>query len=114
VVNIRQEEIENFNKFLKDKSLSIEYKVFKDLKNRNFYVTSGFKYGSDFLVYRDDPNFIHSEYLLYVYTTKQELNLKEIITSERVSLSNRKKYMAACVNIEDDNIIYYTLEWINV
>ena len=38
--------------------------VYKDLKEKNHYIISGFKYGCDFLAYKDDPNFIHSDYLI--------------------------------------------------
>ena len=105
--------LENNIKNLKDKESNfvMHYKVYKDLKNRGFYALLGFKYGADFLVYRDDPNFIHSEYLLFIYYKKTEINLKELISGERTSQSNKKKYLTAIVD-ENDNIEYYNFEWI--
>jgi tRNA-splicing endonuclease subunit Sen34 len=83
------------------------------LKEKKFYVTSGIKYGADFLLYRDDPNFIHSEYLVYIKDSKKEINIKEIINGERISLSHKKKFLMAS-ETDENKIKYYNLEWINI
>jgi tRNA-splicing endonuclease subunit Sen34 len=89
-----------------------EYKVYKNLKEKNFYVTLGFKYGADFLVYQDDPNFIHSEFIINVYDELQEINVKELIYGERLGVNTKKKYMIATVN--ENNISYTNFEWQNI
>lgn len=90
-----------------------EYVIFKDMKEKGFYITSGFKYGADFLLYRDDPNFIHSEYLVFVYDYRKTLNIKELINAERIGVSNKKAFLAACVD-DENKIKYLNFKWINI
>jgi tRNA-splicing endonuclease subunit Sen34 len=80
------------------------------LKEKGFYLTPGFKYGSDFLVYREDPNFIHSEFLLNIKNTQDELNIQNVIRSERISVSNKKKLLMAFV--DKTKIKYLNLQWV--
>jgi len=49
---------EQINEFKKDNKIyfdnlrdTIKYKIYIDLKNRGFYITTGLKYGADFLLY---------------------------------------------------------------
>jgi tRNA-splicing endonuclease subunit Sen34 len=34
-----------------------KYKIYKDLKSKNYFVTSGFKFGADFLAYKGNKIF---------------------------------------------------------
>ena len=86
--------------------------MYKNLKDKNFYVTLGFKYGADFLVYRDDPNFIHSEFILNVYNDSEEISVKELIYGERLGVNTKKKYMIALV--KENDITYTNFEWQNI
>ena len=45
----KSEAIEFFESNLKDRS---KYVIYKDLKDKGFFITNGFKYGIDFLLYR--------------------------------------------------------------
>ena len=90
------------------------FRVYKDLKQRGFYVTSGFKYGVDFLIYREDPNFIHSEYFLNVYDKKETINVNELIRGERLGVSTKKKFIAAYIGDNEDQIQYLNFEWLNI
>lgn len=44
----------------------LRYKTFKDLWERGYYVTSGEKFGGDFLVY---PGIYYTSYFLYLNIT---------------------------------------------
>ena len=103
------EVIEHYEKF-KDR---IEFTIYKYFKDKNFFVTSGIKYGADFLLYKDDPNFIHSEYLVYIKDFKTDFNFKEIINGERISLSHKKKFLVASVT-DDKKVKVFNLEWLNI
>ena len=37
---------------------SVKYKIYLDLKNKGFYVSSGIKYGADFLLYNGNISYI--------------------------------------------------------
>ena len=105
-----EEEVIGLSNYEENKH-SKEFRVYKDLKARGFYVTSGFKYGTDFLLYRDDPNFIHSEFFLNVYHKEDQIDVKQLINAERLGVSIKKQYMAAFV--DQNEIKYLNFEWIN-
>lgn len=102
----------SFSNFYQKHSKDNEYIVYKNLKEKNFYVTSGFKYGADFLVYRDDPNFIHSEFIVNVYDKKEEIRVKELIYGERLGVTTKKKFL--CAIVDEENVKYINFEWLNI
>lgn len=69
----------------------IEYLVYKDLKYKGYYVLSGFKYGSEFLIYKEDPNFYHSEYMIIIDKSIL-LNRSYVIDRNKNSAENTKEY----------------------
>jgi tRNA-intron lyase len=108
--NLNLNENSNLEEFMKSK----EYVVYKDLKEKGFYVTTGFKYGADFLVYREDPNFIHSEFMLFIYDSKKELNVNELINGERLGVSTKKKFLIASHDETMGTIKYLNFSWLNI
>lgn len=84
--------------------------MFKDLKTKGYFITLGFKYGADFLVYKDDPNFVHSEFLLHVEQYEDEISVNGLIQRERISVSNKKKLLMATVD-KDYDIKYFNFQW---
>ena len=55
---------------------SILFLLYKDLHEKDYYILPGSKYGVDFLVYKDDPNFVHSTYLITCKKIMKILMLK--------------------------------------
>ncbi|MEM1578809.1 MAG: tRNA-intron lyase [Archaeoglobaceae archaeon] len=106
-------EVENADK-LAEVVKSIEgfeekLKVYKDLKNRKFVVKTGFKFGSDFRVYRrveSIQQLPHSEFLVSV--VKDSIKAKELANKVRLANSVRKKP----VLVWDGN--YFIFEWMKV
>ncbi len=96
-VGVDKETFFNFAKKVED-NFDRRYEVYKDLKNRNFVVKTGFKFGSDFRVYskvrsvRDLP---HSEYLIAIVDDRK-LRLSEIARAVRLAHSVRKKMIFVC------------------
>ncbi|WP_456468797.1 tRNA-intron lyase [Archaeoglobus sp.] len=74
-----------------------KYEVYRDLKNRNFVVKTGFKFGSDFRVYRKVENvedLPHSQYLVDIADDK-EMRLSEIARAVRLAQNVRKRMVFA-------------------
>lgn len=98
------------------KDISIDnvkkYKIFEDLWMKGFFITTGNSFGGDFLVYPGDPNFYHASQIIRVVDKDEELDLKILISSARLSVSVKKKCMFAYVN-EDDSVTYQELAWDN-
>ncbi|MGC9150079.1 MAG: tRNA-intron lyase [Candidatus Micrarchaeia archaeon] len=94
-VNLKKEEILNLaNK--KIKNFLLLYQIFKDWRNNDFVVKSGFKFGCDFRIYPStSPNKnVHSKYVLHLLP-KEKTKVSEISRAIRVAHSVRKKFILA-------------------
>ena len=105
-----------------EKNFQIEYDkskddilflVYKDLHNKGYYILPGGKYGVDFLGYKDDPNFVHSTYLITCKKADEDIELKDVINNERVSVGTKKTLLYAFVqkNNSDIKINYINMSW---
>ncbi len=76
-----------------EKNFATRYELYKDLKNRNFVVKTGFKFGSDFRVYEKvecSKNIPHSIYLVKI---AEEMKASELASHVRVAGTVRKKML---------------------
>ena len=97
--------------YLTEKEL-IQYKVYKYLKNKDYYILSGIKYGTDFLIYEDDPQFVHSEYLVLI---SYNISLSEefsILKCQRIAQNTKKILLVAYM--EEDNTKLIKFKWKNI
>ena len=72
------EEEKNFLIEYENNKNNILYLVYKDLHQKEYYVIPGKKYGVDFLVYKEDPNFVHSTYLISCKKIKENIDVKDV------------------------------------
>ena len=77
------------------------YLVYKDLHSKGYFILPGSKYGVDFLGYKDDPNFVHSTYLISCKKIDENIDAKDIINNERISVGTRKILIYAFVEKEE-------------
>ena len=111
------EEEKNFlNEFENNKN-NILYLVYKDLHLKDYFVIPGNKYGVDFLVYKNDPNFVHSTYLISCKKVNENIDVKNMINNERVSLGTLKTLIYAFIdnkNEDDIKINYINISWTQI
>lgn len=96
---------------------SIYYIVYKDLHQKDYFVLPGKKYGVDFLGYKDDPNFVHSNYLISCKKINENIDVKDVINNERVSLATLKGLIYVFVDNEkedDTKINYINISWTQI
>ena len=62
---------------------------------REYYLTDGLKFGSDFLIYKGDPMLFHAEYLLKVIDSGSMISIKDMILYERMANTNKKHLIIA-------------------
>lgn len=111
------EEEKNFLIEYENNKNNILYLVYKDLHQKEYYVIPGKKYGVDFLVYKEDPNFVHSTYLISCKKIKENIEVKDVINNERVSFGTLKVLLYAFVDDEkkdDIKINYINLSWTQI
>ena len=117
---INSEKIEDEKNFLiefENNKNNILYLVYKDLHQKDYFVIPGNKYGVDFLVYKNDPNFVHSTYLISCKKVNENIDVKNVINNERVSFGTLKTLIYAFVNNEkedDIKINYINISWTQI
>jgi tRNA-splicing endonuclease subunit Sen34 len=82
--------------------------VFRDLWEKGFYLTTGLKYGGDFLVYSYLPSETHSSHIAIVLPWKQPSNTS--VSLARVA-NKVKKNVLLCSVDAGGQISYHTLQW---
>ena len=111
------EEEKNFLIEYENNKNNILYLVYKDLHQKEYFIIPGKKYGVDFLVYKEDPNFVHSTYLISCRKIKENIEVKDVINNERVSFGTLKVLLYAFVDDEkkdDIKINYINLSWTQI
>ncbi|XP_012231670.1 tRNA-splicing endonuclease subunit Sen34 [Linepithema humile] len=94
-----------------DQQLTIRYKVYKDLWERKYYITSGEKFGGDFLAYPGDPIMFHAYYIIQCKCKNEEMPIAALITQCRVSCNVRKTLVFATYCEEEDKVKYQSFQW---
>ncbi|XP_056398055.1 tRNA-splicing endonuclease subunit Sen34 isoform X2 [Hyla sarda] len=86
------------------------YKVFRDLWQKGYYLTSGGKFGGDFLAYPGDPMRFHSHYIAICLSPDEDIALSDIITAGRLG-TNVKKTVLLCSSNQEGQVTYTSLQW---
>lgn len=104
----------------RDEGLNTRFCVYRDLRNKGFYLTSAGKFGGDFLVYPGDPLRFHAHFIALCISMDEELPLCDILAIARLG-SNVKKTVLLCSpkkcgetgndeSVEGD-VVYSSLQW---
>lgn len=93
----------------------LRYKTFKDLWEKGYYITSGHKFGGDYLVYPGDPVKFHAQFIVLCRDSASEMFGSDLISCGRMGCSTRKTFIIASkeTDKEDDVINYLSFEWFN-
>ncbi|EGI65192.1 tRNA-splicing endonuclease subunit Sen34 [Acromyrmex echinatior] len=89
----------------------LKYKIYKDLWERQYYITSGEKFGGDFLVYPGDPIMFHSQYIIQCKRADEEIPIMDVIAQCRLSCHVRKTLVFATYHEEEDIVKYQSFQW---
>ncbi|ORX42081.1 hypothetical protein BCR36DRAFT_338048 [Piromyces finnis] len=93
---------------------NMKYKIFCDIwgKPEKYYITSGSKYGSDYLIYPGDPIQYHSNFIAtVVYDTNFNYSPKYIIKYGRLGTNVKKTHLLCNIDQSTQKINYYSIEW---
>mmetsp|Transcript_9611 Transcript_9611/g.19641 ORF Transcript_9611/g.19641 Transcript_9611/m.19641 type:complete len:287 (-) Transcript_9611:570-1430(-) len=85
--------------------------VFSDLWERGYFITSGIKFGVDFLAYAGDPSLFHAALMVVVKTDSDVvMMMEELVSLERLSKSTKKR---ACVAYcgGSGHVAYLGFQW---
>lgn len=92
------------------------YEVFKKLYDLGFYLTSGLKFGCDYLAYKQDPILYHSSFLVICEPDSQSLHDKHVLSYNRLASQVKKSVLFAIQRSTDQtisasNIELFTIGW---
>ncbi|KAG8567593.1 hypothetical protein GDO81_013706 [Engystomops pustulosus] len=96
--------------YLDKENHETRYKVFSDLWQKGYYLTSGGKFGGDFLVYPGDPMRFHAHYIAICFSQAEDIALSDIITAGRLG-TNVKKTVLLCSLDREGHVTYTSLQW---
>ncbi|CAI5790803.1 tRNA-splicing endonuclease subunit Sen34 [Podarcis lilfordi] len=88
----------------------IRYRIFQNLWERGYYVTSGSKFGGDFLVYPGDPMRFHAHYIALCVSKDTPLSLCDVVSAGRLG-TNVKKTVLLCSVDQDGTAVFTSLQW---
>lgn len=92
----------------------LRYKTFKDLWEKGYYITSGHKFGGDYLVYPGDPVKFHAQFIVLCCDSSSKINGSDLVPCGRMGCSTRKTFVIASkASDKDDTINYLSFEWFN-
>ncbi|MEM0371379.1 MAG: tRNA-intron lyase [Ignisphaera sp.] len=92
----------------------VKYRVYEYLRDRNYIIRGGTKYGADFTVYTVGPGYEHAPYVITVVAKEHKIKPTDIVALGRVSHSVRKHSVLAIVDRDDNNIRYIVFKWIKL
>ena len=84
------------------------FRIFKYLYEKSFYITTGSKFGGDYLLYEDKVENCHAKYIVLVRETISPLDL---ISHARVGTQTKKIFVMASYDHEKDKVQCTTFEW---
>lgn len=84
-------------------------KVYTDLRERGLVVKAGFKYGTHFRVYQDDPDNCHARFLVHAVPYEITKMWPDISRTVRLSGGVKKEILFAMV--KGNSIQYLEFEW---
>ncbi|XP_075461486.1 tRNA-splicing endonuclease subunit Sen34 isoform X1 [Ascaphus truei] len=91
------------------KEHEMRYQVFRDLWQKGYFLTTGSKFGGDFLVYPGDPMRFHAHYIAICFPYNEEIPLSDIIIAGRLG-TNVKKTVLLC-STNEGTVTYTSLQW---
>ncbi|KAK3929950.1 tRNA-splicing endonuclease subunit Sen34 [Frankliniella fusca] len=87
------------------------YLTFKTLWNKEFFITTGHKFGGDFLVYPGDPAKFHSHFIVICLSPTTNLSVHQLIAYGRMGSSVRKTVVLATLPEGSSEVKFLSIKW---
>lgn len=96
---------------MNDEFFSDHYRVYKELREKDYVVRPGLKFGATFAVYRYGPGIDHAPFLVHVVPHITKISPLQVVSIGRLSHSVRKKLIIATTNPSTKELNYYMFSW---
>lgn len=84
------------------------YLIYKDLWECGYTLTTGLKFGGDYLVYKGHPHTVHASFIAVVLPWKQTIRSFGAVTRVGTKV---KKSILLCSMDEEGMVHYLTVDW---
>lgn len=88
----------------------LHYRVFLDLWEKGYYLTTGAKFGGDLLAYPGDPMRYHSFYIVIIIPWGKKVTPFEIISAGRLGATVKKTALLCSVS-DTNEVVYTSVKW---
>lgn len=88
-----------------------KFLVYKKLREANYVVTPGIKFGCDFAVYEHGPGIDHAPYLVQVVKPDDDITATSIVLSGRLATTVRKQFILALVDVKQEKVNFLSFDW---
>jgi len=89
----------------------LDYMVYKDLREHNYIVLPGIKFGCEYAVYEKGPGKDHAPYLVSVKEPGEDITSTDIVRAGRLATSVRKRFIIAIPNPKTEEVQYLMFNW---
>eukprot|EP01103_Thecamoeba_quadrilineata_P020334 TRINITY_DN866_c0_g1_i1.p1 TRINITY_DN866_c0_g1~~TRINITY_DN866_c0_g1_i1.p1 ORF type:complete len:120 (-),score=28.57 TRINITY_DN866_c0_g1_i1:71-430(-) len=108
LVNERGEDITNEWTFPSSPQETRKYEIYSDLWLKGYFISSGMKFGADYLVYPGDPNLFHATFIVRVVDANEEIPCVDIVRFCRLAVNVKKQPVLASLSSHPS---YCLLSW---
>ncbi|OYT57889.1 tRNA-intron lyase [Euryarchaeota archaeon ex4484_162] len=117
IIDPKEDKKIRFKEFIKlarktQPDIDYRLRVYRDLKERGLIIKTGFKFGTHFRVYKNDPDLHHAEYLVDVVNEDFVTTWSFLSKSVRLAHSVKKEMVFAIIN--NKHIGYIRVSWMRI
>lgn len=88
-----------------------KFLVYEKLREANYVITPGMKFGCDFAVYEHGPGIDHAPYLVQVVKPDEDITATSVVLSGRLATTVRKQFILALVDIKQEKVDFLSFDW---
>ena len=93
------------------KDFDQNYMVYRDLREGNYVVLPGIKFGCTYAIYEKGPGIDHAPYLVSVNNPEENLTSTDIVQAGRLATTVRKRFIIAIPNLKTKKVRYLMFDW---
>ncbi|CAL4231997.1 unnamed protein product, partial [Meganyctiphanes norvegica] len=83
----------------------LRYQVFSDMWHEGYFITTGAKFGGDFLVYAGDPLLFHASFIVKCVPDIKKVDVSDIVTCTRIGTATKKTLVLA--ELDSEKNVHY-------
>lgn len=84
--------------FPSSKRDKLRYAVFRDLWERNYFLTTGVKFGGDYLAYPGDPHLFHAKFIVKCVESLETVDQCDLVSWSRIGTATKKTLVLASLD----------------